>query len=228
MTPTNNHCSRLDLNRKLQLVGYYFWQMNSLPNNITYEIALSNDKGMLAEREYYISSADGKRFIKGRLCVIKKDDEAIMKSEKVLKDRLRRNSYGGKVVAVKDDTRYLREYIIVFTTLSADKYNTKDILNLYRIRWQLELVFKRFKSLLSLGQLPKKTPESSEAWLYGKLFIALLIEKIIAKNGAFSPWRDRISGIKKQYVAYIRFCQACCPAINFTKRDLENTERLMG
>ena len=46
------------------------------------------------------------------------------------------------------------------------------------------------ESLLELGHLPKTTDESSRAWLYGKLLIAFLVEKIGARNGAFSPWCD--------------------------------------
>ena len=36
-------------------------------------------------------------------------------------------------------------------------------------RWQVELVFKRLKSLAQLGHLPKHNDESACAWLYGKL-----------------------------------------------------------
>ena len=43
---------------------------------------------------------------------------------------------------------------------------------------------------MELGHLPKTTDESSRAWLYGKLLIAFLVEKIGARNGAFSPWSD--------------------------------------
>jgi len=49
-------------------------------------------------------------------------------------------------------------------------------------------VFKRLKQIAQLGHLPKHDPESSQAWLYGKLFVALLTEKFIHSATALSPW----------------------------------------
>ncbi|MHC4192232.1 MAG: transposase, partial [Planctomycetota bacterium] len=66
--------------------------------------------------------------------------------------------------------------------------NNIDVLEWYRIRWQVELVFKRFKSIAQLGHLPKHSDDSSKAWLYGKLFVALLTEKLISHASSISPW----------------------------------------
>ena len=49
-------------------------------------------------------------------------------------------------------------------------------------------MFKRFKSLAQLGHLPKYDDESARAWLYGKLLVALLVEKLIRQASAISPW----------------------------------------
>ena len=52
-------------------------------------------------------------------------------------------------------------------------------------------MFKRYKSLLGLGNIPGKTKESGEVWLNGKMFLALLIEKyhgavnVKAQNNSF-------------------------------------------
>ena len=60
-----------------------------------------------------------------------------------------------------------------------------------RIRWQIELAFKRLKSLGDVGHLPKRDAASSRAWVYGKLLIALLTEKMQRHAAAFSPWGGR-------------------------------------
>ncbi|MGO7258683.1 transposase, partial [Rhizobium brockwellii] len=52
------------------------------------------------------------------------------------------------------------------------------ILTLYRFRWQIELAFKRFKSLAGLDSLPAKKPELARAWLYARLIVAIIAEQI--------------------------------------------------
>jgi len=47
---------------------------------------------------------------------------------------------------------------------------------------------KRMKSIMGLGHLPKTDPNSSRAWLHGKLFVALLVERMIEAAKSFSPW----------------------------------------
>ena len=59
-------------------------------------------------------------------------------------------------------------YFTVWTTLPPET-SAADVLAFYRSRWQIELSFKRMKSLLGLGHLPKKDPASARAWLHGKL-----------------------------------------------------------
>jgi IS4 transposase len=76
----------------------------------------------------------------------------------------------------------------VLTTLSEDILDTRKILELYRARWQIELCFKRLKSLLRLGCLPKRSGESARAWIQGKLLTVLLIERLIEEAQLFSPW----------------------------------------
>jgi IS4 transposase len=79
-------------------------------------------------------------------------------------------------------------YVFVWTSLPEEDYPAESVLELYRLRWQIELTFKRMKSLLGLGQLPKHNDESARAWLHGKLFVALLVERLIEEASVFSPW----------------------------------------
>ena len=76
----------------------------------------------------------------------------------------------------------------MFTTFPEPAFAASQVLQWYRTRWQVELVFKRFKSLTQLGHLPKHDDESAKAWLYGKLLVALLVEKLIHHAVAVSLW----------------------------------------
>ena len=87
------------------------------------------------------------------------------------------------------------EYILIFTTLPAEQYSGEFVLQTYRLRWQIEIFFKRLKSILDVGHLPKYDPECAKAYLCGKIFVALLIEAIIHSADDFFPCGNGPSGI---------------------------------
>jgi len=82
----------------------------------------------------------------------------------------------------------LARYVLIWTSVPAAELSTCQVLGYYRLRWQLELVFKRAKSIMGLGQLPKYSDASSRAWLNGKLLVAMLVEKLWQEAERFSPW----------------------------------------
>ncbi len=121
--------------------------------------------------------------VSGRLCVLKKTEEATRKACDAIYKTAQRK---GKT-PLEETMRFAR-YVILFTTFPQDRFPATDVLQWYRLRWQVELVFKRFKSLAQLGHLPKFDDESAKAWLYGKLLVALLTEKIDRHARTLSPW----------------------------------------
>ncbi len=70
-------------------------------------------------------------------------------------------------------------------TLKADAFSAGRVLELYRLRWQVELAFKCLKSITRLGQLLKTAPESCRTWLYGKTPYGLLRYSMLIKAGLF-------------------------------------------
>lgn len=76
--------------------------------------------------------------------------------------------------------------------MPADVLTAGEIMELYRLRWQIELAFKRLKSIMGLGHLPKWSDASCRAWIHGKLFSALLIERLLDAAEAVSPWGYRL------------------------------------
>jgi Transposase DDE domain len=82
-------------------------------------------------------------------------------------------------------------YVFVFTTLSSDQLGAVDVLELYRFRWQVEMVFKRMKGLLALGKLAARNAALCRATLLTKLLGALLVGELSGKaltGVALSPW----------------------------------------
>ena len=83
---------------------------------------------------------------------------------------------------------FLAGYFYVWTDVPAERLDAAGVLNWYRCRWQIELCFKRMKSILHLGELPKQRADSCRAWLHGKLLVALLLERLLDEAEHFSPW----------------------------------------
>src|SRR6516164_3061883 len=116
-----------------------------------------------------------------RVCALKKSAQQTRAAQEKLRQTAIR-----KGRTLQPDTLEAAGYVVVLTTLSDVPADL--ILELYRYRWQIELVFKRLKSLLHLGHLKKTDPAGARAWLQGKLFVAALIETLIAVGERFSPW----------------------------------------
>ena len=125
--------------------------------------------------------------VAARICAVRKSKAAIAHAIKKLEREASKNGS-----QLQPETLIYAEYIMVLTTFPEDQYPSVMILEWYRFRWQIELLFKRFKQIAQLGHLPKHDDESAQAWLYGKLFVALLTEKVIEHASALSPWGYRL------------------------------------
>ncbi len=84
-------------------------------------------------------------------------------------------------------------FILVFTTLSRDALDAAGVLELYRSRWQIELVFKRLKQLLQLGHVPHQHPAVARSGIAAKLVASLLLETLYRNARSFSPWGYALS-----------------------------------
>jgi hypothetical protein len=125
----------------------------------------------------------GERAIAGRVCALRKSQEAIARAQRKIDQRLIRGVSSGTEVA-----REYACYVMVFTTLPASEASGAQVLECYRQRWQIELTFKRLKSIIQLGHVPKQLDGSSRAWLYAKLLVALLAERLARVGNTISPW----------------------------------------
>ena len=121
--------------------------------------------------------------LEGRVCAIKKSRQAAQQAQSKL---IRRGQKQG--ATIKASTLESSAYVFVFTTLAPSQLEATQALELYRGRWQIELVFKRLKSILQLGHLRKIDPDSAQSWIEGKLFVALVIELLLRHAESFFPW----------------------------------------
>lgn len=133
--------------------------------------------------------------LQGRLCAVRKSDAAAAAS----RDRVRSESRRGGS-QVQPRTLEAANYVLIFTTLEP-RISAEQVMTLYRMRWQIELEFKRLKSLIELGHLKKHDPRAARSWLQGKLLVALLIARLIAHAERVSPWGYDIEWFAKREAA---------------------------
>jgi hypothetical protein len=135
----------------------------------------------LGDWEVYVPHGD--QLIPGRICALKKNKFATEKAQRKAMQESHKQGH-----RVRPETLEAAAYTFVFTTLKRDAFNPARVLEMYRGRWQVELAFKRLKSLLGLAHLKKTDEEVAKAWLQGKLLVAFLIEAPIASAERFFPW----------------------------------------
>ena len=106
-------------------------------------------------------------------------------------------------------------FCILLTNLPASAYGPLTILALYRIRWQVEWCFRRWKSLCRLDQLPAFPAAIAEPVLLAKLILILLVQHRLGSL----PWRDWwtdqapapvVSSLVQAGYTYV--CELICPA----------------
>lgn len=82
----------------------------------------------------------------------------------------------------RQETLFLAEFVLVLTSLSPEVLEAQTVLALYRCRWQVELLIKKWKSLLNLDLLRTRAESPlANVWLHGKLIYAGLLERRVRR-----------------------------------------------
>jgi hypothetical protein len=89
--------------------------------------------------------------------------------------------------AVAGRTR-LGEVIWLLTTLPVEQANPCELMQIYRLRWQIELLFKRLKSQLHLDTLPSRQGPTARSWMLARFLAAALAQELVQPAGPLSPW----------------------------------------
>ena len=153
-------------------------QGQPLEMNQTLKRADAGDTGTIV----YVPLA-GKDPVPARLLIRPLPTEAAQRN----RQRLRRNA-AKKGRTPQATTLRLAGYFCVLTTLPEALASDDVVLELYRVRWQIELFFKRCKGLLHFDQLRAFAPELVRTYCLAKLIEIALIQCLHEEAMAFSPW----------------------------------------
>jgi hypothetical protein len=146
--------------------------------------------------DWPVQFEDNKQRYPMRLLALRKSQAAAEHEQLRLRHKAKRKKH-------QIDPRALQaaHFVLVLTDLNAEQLPAAQALELYRLRWQIEIAFKRLKSLLHLDQLRAKEPELARTYIYAKLLGALLTEELAASGVSFFPWGYRLFPTQCQSLA---------------------------
>jgi len=136
----------------------------------------TTDRETAHQRRAFVYFGDEQ--IAGRICWLRIPEDKVEQA----RQRAKREAEG----VCDDETLYTAEFVVVFTTV-LQELTAAQVLELYRARWQVELEFKRTKSIRELDRLPNFLPETIHSWICAKLLLQLIATRIASPSEAFPP-----------------------------------------
>jgi Transposase DDE domain len=141
------------------------------PIDLLVELKTAEGTGHL-DRTMWLGRSKGMP-LKMRVVALHKPPAAIAEARR--KARLAAKKQGRQASA---QTLYASEWVILVTSLPPQTFSTDDVFKLYRMRWRIELAFKRLKSLIGLRSPPTKDPALARSWILSHLLMILLVEPL--------------------------------------------------
>ena len=127
--------------------------------------------------EHAVRTGAGPSAVAARLVIARKPPEATERQHQRLHRKASRKGH-------KTDPRTLRTagFMMLLTSLAPASATTEEVVRLYRMRWQVELAFKRLKSLGGFAALQASDPRLARTWLLAHLIAVVLIETSLGED----------------------------------------------
>jgi hypothetical protein len=120
-----------------------------------------------------------RRVAAGRLIAYRLPDDVVERAREKLR-REKGSALSGRVYEAA-------KYVLLFTTAARSRLDAGRCLSAYRLRWQIELQFKRWKSLCGFDLLPNWRDDTTLAWLYAKVLLGALLDRMASIPTGLSP-----------------------------------------
>lgn len=114
---------------------------------------------------------------------------ALRKSEAAAQEARRKINKEAKAKGnkVQPQTLIAAGFVLLVTSLDREEFPADTVFKLYRMRWRIELAFKRLKSLIGLRSPPAKDPRIAKPWILAHFLIALVTEPLSQELGVSPP-----------------------------------------
>jgi Transposase DDE domain len=142
------------------------------PVDLLAEFRAAADRGLI-DRPIFIGRKSGEPLAL-RLVAVRKPPKAAAEARRKARRDAKKQRY-----QVSKGTLEAADWVILVTSLATEAFPTIDILALYRLRWRIELGFKRLKSLIGLKGPPGVDERSARPYLLAHLLVILLLEPLV-------------------------------------------------
>jgi hypothetical protein len=120
-----------------------------------------------------------------RMVAIKKPAQAAAEARRKARREAQREGY-----RLSKQALAAADWVILVTSLPPAEFTTADVLALYRLRWRIELGFKRLKSLIGLKGPPGTDERSARPYVLAHLLMILLLEPLIDELEDSPHWAE--------------------------------------
>jgi hypothetical protein len=137
------------------------------------ELRKASSQGLI-DRPIWIKRKAGTAPLAVRLVAVKKPIQAAAEARR----KARRSAQKGGH-QLSSQTLDAADWVILVTSLKPEDFTTSDILALYRLRWRIELGFKRLKTVIGLKGPPATDERSARPHILAHLLAILLLEPLV-------------------------------------------------
>jgi Transposase DDE domain len=118
-----------------------------------------------------------------RVVAVKKPPEAAAEARRKARRAAQQEGH-----TISKQTLEAADWVILVTSLTPETFTAEDVLALYRLRWRIELGFKRLKSLIGLKAPPGVDERSARPYLLAHLLMILLLEPLVREFEDSPRW----------------------------------------
>jgi hypothetical protein len=129
----------------------------------------------------WVQPQSGER-IRGRLCALRLPPD---KAEEA-RARLRREQ-GAHVTA---ESLQMAAFVVLYTTVPRDRLSLDRVMELYTLRWQVELKIKRDKSIAGLDRLPNYRDDTIRSWILAKMLLTEIAHRVATPRVDIPPCEE--------------------------------------
>jgi hypothetical protein len=147
--------------------------------------ALDRAESGILDRPIGIARKGGSPALALRLVALRMPETAAARARRKARRQARKEGY-----QLSDAALRAAEWVILVTSLNTETFSTADVLALYRLRWRVELAFKRLKSVLGLHGPPGYVERSARPYVLAHLLMILLLEPLVDELEDSPRWAE--------------------------------------